>query len=250
MNPGVRTTVLAVSLAILLGPAAARGQEWQFELTPYLWIAGIDGDVGVRGSPTVSVSADFSDILKDLDFGALVLFEARKGPWFLLLDGVYLKTSKDDDTPGQVFSRIDVESRTAIITPAVGYHLWGGDLAGLDVYAGARIWVIDTELKFTSGGVVPTQRFSETTAWADPIVGARLRAALSGKWFASLVGDVGGFGLSSDFTWQVFAGVGYQLTDRWSLKVGYRAIGVDYESDGFRFDVVEHGPLIGLGFRF
>jgi opacity protein-like surface antigen len=250
MGPRVRATVLAIVLAILLAPMAARGQEWQFELTPYLWMRGIDGDVGVRGSPDVSVSADFSDIVKDLDFGAVVAFEGRKGPWGFLLDGVYLKTSKDGDTPGQAFSRIDVESRTAIITPVVGYQVFGGDAAALDVFVGARIWVVDTELKLTSGGVVPTQRFSETKAWADPVVGGRLRAALFGKLFASLFGDVGGFGVASDFTWQVFAGVGYQFTDRWSLKVGYRALGVDYESDGFRFDVIEHGPLIGLGVRF
>jgi opacity protein-like surface antigen len=54
-----------------------------------------------------------------------------------------------------------------------------------------------------------------------------------------------------DFTWQAYPGLGYQFTDRWSLRVGYRAVGVDYENDdGFRLDVVVHGPLIGLGFRF
>jgi opacity protein-like surface antigen len=79
------------------------------------------------------------------------------------------------------------------------------------------------------------------------VVGARLRAALWGKWFASLIGDVGGFGLSSDITWQAFAGVGYQISDRWLLQLGYRALGVDYRSNGFRF---EYGPLLGLGIRF
>jgi hypothetical protein len=35
------------------------------------------------------------------------------------------------------------------------------------------------------------------------------------------------------------------------VRVGYRAVGVDYENDdGFRLDVIVHGPLIGLGFAF
>src|SRR5262245_45226455 len=124
MGFGIRTAViLAAALASLLGPATARGQEWQFELTPYLWLTGIDGDVGVKGSPTVSVSADAADILKNLDFGALVLFDAKKGPWLLMLDTIFTKLSQDGDTRGSLFSRIDVDTRMAVITPALGYQV-------------------------------------------------------------------------------------------------------------------------------
>jgi hypothetical protein len=237
-------------LAVLLAPAAARGQAWEFELTPYLWMAGIDGDLSVRNSPDVSVSADFIDVVKELDIGALVTFDARKAPWVFLLDAVYLKTSKDGDTPGPLFSRTDVTSRTAIIEPAVGYQVFAGDGAVLDVYAGARIWVAETELKLTTAVGFQTRTFSRTKAWADPLVGARLRAALWEKLSVAVLGDVGGFGAASDFTWQAYVGFIYQFTDRWSAKLGYRAIGVDYESDGFRLDIIEHGPLIGVGFRF
>jgi hypothetical protein len=241
---------MVVAALILLLGAPAGAQEWEFDVTAYLWATGIDGDVGVRGSPTISVSADFADIFENLDFAALLFFEARKGPWVILLDADYVKISADGDTPGPLFSRVDVGAKLAVITPALGYRVWDNPAGGLDVYAGARIWVVETELKLTSSGVVQTQRFGGTKAWADPVVGARLRAPLVGKLFAAVIGDVGGFGVASDFTWQAYAGLGYQLTDRWSLKVGYRALGVDYESDGFRLDIIEHGPLIGVGFRF
>jgi opacity protein-like surface antigen len=108
---------------------------------------------------------------------------------------------------------------------------------------------VDTELKFT-GQELDGRKFDQSKVWADPVVGARLRAVLYGKWFVSLIGDVGGFGLNSDVTWQAFAGVGYQITETFVLKVGYRAIGVDYSKDGFRYDIVEYGPLLGLGIRF
>lgn len=249
------TTVLGVGLGLLLGVAPASGQGpapatgWQFELTPYLWLAGISGDVGVGGAPTVSIDASFSDIVKNLDFGAMLAFEARRGPWGLLLDGMYLKVSQGGDTRGPVIDRVDVVGRTAIITPAVGYRVWEGSQAAMDAFAGTRIWVIDTDLKFTVGRL-GGRRFEDTKAWADPIVGGRVRVGFGDQWSAVLLGDVGGFGAASDLTWQVFAGIGYQFTERWSLKVGYRALGVDYESGGFLFDVIQHGPLVGVGFRF
>jgi hypothetical protein len=39
-------------------------------------------------------------------------------------------------------------------------------------------------------------------------------------------------------------------TDRLSGFVGYRALGVNYKSDGFIYDVVQHGPLVGVSLRF
>ena len=102
----------------------------------------------------------------------------------------------------------------------------------------------------TLRGVLQTRRFSDTQAWADPVLGTRLRVSLTDKWFAVVAGDVGGFGAASDFTWQAYGGNDYQFNERWSLKVGYRALGVDYENSGFKFDVVQHGPLIGLGIGF
>ena len=48
----------------------------------------------------------------------------------------------------------------------------------------------------------------------------------------------GGFGASSDFMWDLYAGIGYDFNDRFSAVLGYRGTGVDYENDGFLYDVV------------
>jgi hypothetical protein len=50
--------------------------------------------------------------------------------------------------------------------------------------------------------------------------------------------------------WDVMGGVGYRFTDSFSTLLGYRALGVDYRDDGFVFDVVQQGPILGLVFRF
>ncbi|AXA44643.1 hypothetical protein DLJ82_6673 (plasmid) [Rhizobium leguminosarum] len=62
-----------------------------------------------------------------------------------------------------------------------------------------------------------------------------------GVWRAAAVADV---------DWDVGLGLGYKFNDTISAVVGYRALGVNYESDEFVFDVVQQGPIIGVSFHF
>ncbi|MDF2811909.1 MAG: hypothetical protein K0S56_2940 [Microvirga sp.] len=50
--------------------------------------------------------------------------------------------------------------------------------------------------------------------------------------------------------WDVAAAVGYQIKDSLSAIAGYCALGVDYSHDGFVFDVVQKGPILGLAYHF
>lgn len=51
--------------------------------------------------------------------------------------------------------------------------------------------------------------------------------------------------------WQAFLGLGYRMTDNATLAVGYRGLGVDYSSGDYNtLDVINHGPVLGLEFRF
>jgi hypothetical protein len=69
--------------------------------------------------------------------------------------------------------------------------------------------------------------------------------------------DVGGFGVGSDFAWSAlglfgwrFALLGQDAAALW----GYRALGQDYSTGSgrqrFEWDVIMHGPAIGLTVRF
>ena len=61
---------------------------------------------------------------------------------------------------------------------------------------------------------------------------------------------IGGFGVSSDFMWDVFGGVGYEVKDWLSLVAGFRATGVDYQEGDFLYDITQYGPLIGAVIQF
>jgi opacity protein-like surface antigen len=74
---------------------------------------------------------------------------------------------------------------------------------------------------------------------------------LNERFFLRYNADIGGFGVRSDLVWQAFLGIGYEITDHTSVAVGYRALGVDYTSSSYKtLDVINHGPLIGIEFRF
>ena len=87
-------------------------------------------------------------------------------------------------------------------------------------------------------------------ALVDPLVGAKGQFDLTEKFYLSGWAMAGGFGVSSDFMWDLFGGAGYQFNNHVSAVLGYRGMGVDYERDGFVFDVIEHGPVLGGVIRF
>lgn len=95
-------TILLVTILALAvtAPAAAQtvvqsdADAWKFEVTPYLFAAGMNCKTGI-GSVTSDVDMSFDDIRKNLDQGFMALFEARKGPWTYGLEGVYFKLKNE-----------------------------------------------------------------------------------------------------------------------------------------------------------
>ena len=61
---------------------------------------------------------------------------------------------------------------------------------------------------------------------------------------------MGGFGINSDFTGQVWGGVGYQWKPRVGLIGGYRYLRVNYVNEGFLFKTAMSGIQLGAKFNF
>ena len=119
----------------------------------------------------------------------------------------------------------------------------------LDIYGGARVTWMDTDLTLTlpRGGVLNADH-KET--WVDPLVGGRVIAAFGPKWSFTGLSDVGGFGISSNRVWQLMGTINYRINDQVSVSVGYRHYEMDYDHDGFVFDADQSGPIVGTSIRF
>jgi hypothetical protein len=243
------TSAVAADLISAVAPETPPAAEggWTYSITPYFWAAGLSGETSQFGLPVVDIDADFSNILDNLDFAAMLIGEARNGPYSLFGDLIYTKLSADSATPrGVLATSVDVESQTFAGLAGAGYSVIEGPSGRLDVVGGVRVWSVDTEISL-SGPVLNGTR-SDGATWVDGLVGVRGNFAFTPNLYVTGWGLVGAGG--ADVDWDVMAGIGYQINETFSATLGYRALGVDYSNDGFLFDVVQQGPIAGLTIRF
>jgi hypothetical protein len=95
-----------------------------------------------------------------------------------------------------------------------------------------------------------SQTLSRDDYWFDPYVGLRGRYNFNKTFYTAVRGEIGGFGVGADLMWEVEGVIGINLTRSIFTEIGYRALGGDFEEDGFLFDTVMHGPQITTGITF
>lgn len=228
--------------------APAIDDGWTYSVTPYFWAAGLSGETSQFNLPVVDIDASFSDIFDNLDFAAMLIGEARNGPYSLFGDLIYTKLSSGAATPlGIAATSVNVDTSTFAGLAGVGYSVFEGPAGRLDVVGAVRVWSVDTEISF-NGAFLDGQTRSDGATWVDGLVGVRGTYAFTPKFYAMGWGLVGAGG--ADIDWDVMAGAGYNINETFSATLGYRALGVDYSNDGFLFDVVQQGPIAGLTIRF
>jgi hypothetical protein len=228
-------------------PQPAATDTWQFQLTPYLWIASISGRAGI-GNLIIDTSTSVTDSNVELNFGFMGTLEARKNRFVILTDLQYSDLSTERGNPGPLFSSTRASFKTFVLDPEVGYRILDNEKgAFVDVLGGLRYWHVNGTLDFAAG-ISPAVKVSRSRSWVDGVVGLRGRAALSPRWFVTGKADLGGGG--SNFTYQLFGGVGLNVGKRYALIGGYRDLNVNYNKDGFLFDMSLHGPILGFGIKF
>ncbi len=258
--------------------------KWQFTFAPYGWLMGINGDVSVQGN-TVNVNESFIDLVENSDslMALMGYFEARNGRFAMFTDVVWADLSFSGSIQRSanpianlnilVSANAELDYELTIVQSGVAIEVarWdnGTSTTALDLMGSARYWnhSVDVSVGVTATGTLPRIGFQAsgtravgrtgTLEWVDPVVGARLRHQKSSGSELTLTGDVGGFGVGSDFSWQALATYGRD-TIFFGIPVhavvGYRALSVDY-SEGGSFgsngiDAVLHGPVVGAKFRW
>jgi hypothetical protein len=243
------TPAMAADLISANAPEAPPADGgWTFSATPYFWAAGLSGETSQFGLPVIDINADFSDIFDNLDFAAMAIGEARYDRYSVFGDIMYTKLSNDSATPlGVLATSVNVESSTFAGLVGAGYSILEDTNGRLDLVGGVRVWSADTDVAF-SGAFLNGQTFSDSATWVDALVGVKGNYSFTPQFYFTGWGLVGAGG--ADIDWDVAAGLGYRINDTFSATVGYRALGVNYDNDGFLFDVVQQGPIMGLTINF
>jgi len=237
--------LLAVACVAAPGPATAQQSPWQFTVTPYMWLAGVKGTTTTPASG-ITFNREFGDIFKDLSaipvmFGA----EVRKGRAGLAFDLVWLKLSSEIDTRNILFN--DGKSSLSMLQVSLtGFYRVIEEPAGsIDVGAGFRLWSVSSKAKLNAG-LLPAISSKVDKTFADPILAARFDLRLGGRWSLTAYGDVGGFGISSDVTWQALGTINYRAADWVDVRLGWRHLAVDRKKINLDFS----GPILAATFRF
>jgi hypothetical protein len=249
--------VLGLALAGVGTAARAADEEppaWHVTVTPYLWAAGLSGDVTVRGV-TASPDASFLDILDNSDSligvqGHVAVTRGRVGGF---VDVFYVKLGVDDAGA----TGLDIRNRMWLVEFGLQYRLLDttdaeGRGVALEAYAGGRYSYLELDLDTRGAPSV-----NQSVDWIDPIVGGQATFNLTEHFLILVRGDVGGFGVGSDFAWSAMGLLGYRwqgLGLDWAVLAGYKGLGQDYATGSgrqqFRWDTTMHGPILGLSIRF
>jgi hypothetical protein len=261
---------------------------WTVTVGSYLWATSLNGASTVKGR-TTDIDASFIKIIDNskipvdlLELAGVV--EIRNDRFAVLADIVYTHLALDRGISrsrgtarigGTLGLSAGIDIEMVIAEAAAAYELarWGGTGApgsgtAIDVYGGVRGWWQQADASFDLAATLHlgglrlnadrTVTASGEVSWADPIIGLRVRHQFAPSLNLVVSGDIGGFGVSSSFTWQSVAALYWDVYASggvtWSAVAGYRALYADYQRGAgtteYEYDMTMHGPILGLTARF
>src|SRR5689334_6815796 len=136
-------TACLATTAVRADDSPAGSDKWMFQLTPYLWLAGLNGTVGVsQNLPTMSIDASFGDIFENLDAGIMAIGTARKGRFVALTDISYVSLSADSDGSTALLGSAHANAKSFNSTIEGGYQVMQSPHANVDLLGGLRVFSV------------------------------------------------------------------------------------------------------------
>lgn len=222
-----------------VGPAVDEiPAEWIFSLRPYFFLSGLTGLVTV--SPvTIPLNSSFSDLLNHVKLGGFLNFTAEKGQWGTSGDFQYINLY------GTGSGAVDVALDLKNVIGEVDVFYRPVRSPSLRFLAGVRIYSL-TQTFTLERLDIP----SVSATMVDPVIGAYGAWELSDRWDFELRGDIGGFGVSSEFTYQVMGLFHWDISNTLAIPFGYRVLGYNIMQGDVQMDTRMSGMMLGLDIRF
>lgn len=247
MKSLAKTIVTALAMATCPIAATAQDNGWDFFGSVYLWVIETNIDAA---TPVGSVSGtlSFSDALENLEMVFMGSLEARKGRWSLLADLFYTDLAfRDSVNPATGFTDARFSNEIVIFSGLAAYRVMEEDSFSLDVGGGFRYIHLDNSLRLRGAG--PTAVISGSDGATDAVVAARATIPLAQRTSASFYADYG-FGSGGDYSWQALATLNYAISDRWTLRGGYRYMDFERDVGTTNYNIDLSGLILGATYEF
>jgi len=269
---------IAIGAAVLASPIASAEDvnmwdgQWHYGLVVYGWFPAMTTDLNftLRNGATVAPSTTVkpSSYLKDLQFGAMGAFGARKGDWNLFTDVIYADISSlssrvttlhtpDGNVSPPLDINVNVGLKELIWTVGAGYTVARSNMGNLDIVGGARYAGLESSLGVNVFG--PDGIFGRSVDTSDKmniwtgIIGVKGAVRLSddGKWYVPYEADfgAGSSNHSSVTSGNAILGLGYKFG--WGDIVGaWRYLSYNMGSNDPIQKLIMSGPAFGASFRW
>ena len=196
-----------------------------------------------------SVHVSAIDALSHFRFGLMGEADIHYRRFLVPIDLIWIRLGDNHAFPniGRGDTSADFKASQIVLTPKIGFRLIDQGKFKVDALTGFRYWHLSQNLSFSPSRFGRDVSVSQN--WADPLVGGRIRVALSSKTEITIAGDVGGWGAGSQLDYQLVGLIGYKIKPRTALLLGYRYLDVNYRSSSTIFDVAMSGIAVGLNFN-
>jgi hypothetical protein len=213
-------------------------EDWKFTLRPYFYLSGLSGSITVDPL-TFPVNNSFSTLLENVKFGGFISFTAEKGQWGVNADFQYINLYGESQGIQDTYLELKnvIGELDLIFRPEMA--------PTLRFLLGVRAYSVYQNIVF-AGVALPE---AKATVW-DPVIGAYGSWALHNRWDFELKGDIGGFGISSESTYQMMGLFRFGLGENTSIPFGYRILGYQIKQGDIRMNTRMMGAFIGFDFRF
>lgn len=243
-------TGMAMLMAATSG-LAAEPQGWKVEVTPYAWLAGLEGDVTVNGQKT-DFEKSFSDMVDYVDVGGSLLTVVQYDRYLLWGQVDYFSLTTDaldvEDRP----EGGSLDSKMLLGEAAVGYQIDGwAEGQTFDLLLGVRTLHTEMDLEVDGHG-----SYSKDNDLVDPILLVRpslpvLPSKIDGLRFNPTLGI--GAGGDADLVYELQPQFQYQITENVAARLGYRTVGYKFKgdkNDDNELNVNLSGLIAGVGVTF
>ncbi len=204
----------------------------KLEVTPYVWMTTMNGDLTVDGESR-KVNFTFKDFFKFSNLGLNGHVELKQRRWAVLFDYNYVDLIID-------------QTYTELTLWELGFA-WRFT-EKFEMIVGGRYFKSEVEYRDDPDNFIKGKQ-----SWIDPFIGGRMAWDLTRNLVFTARADIGGFGIGSDFEWNILAGVGYRLSNITFLGF-YRIWYANYENgsgdDLFVYDMTISGPGLAMIIHF
>ena len=223
-----------------------RDGRWDVAFTPYLWVAGMKGDIGIpRGDNEVEIDKSFADVVGSLKFAFMGTLDVRYDRFVALSDVMYISLGADaEGIRDAQFLEGRVNTSALVVAVAGGYRVVDRGPMFVDLVAGGRLVSLDAKVELR--GPLTSRERKASKSNLEGLIGGRVRVPLGKNWGMAIYGDVG----TGSVIWQMLGTVQWDISNHWRMAAGYRHMSINHKKDDFKFDVALSGPIVGVTYRF